>query len=177
VNGILDNFNRANGALGSNWGGATSGYSVRNNTLDAGNAGALYWNNSFGPDQEVYVTLSEINANAEEINLLLKGQGTGECNVLEILYKPSAGIVQIWTCHGPGWIQHGSDLSVAFQAGDQFGARAKADGTVEVYKNGALVSTVAVSNSWPYRANGGRIGVWVFNGPNVVLDDFGGGTR
>jgi hypothetical protein len=177
VNGILDNFNRANGAPGNNWVGATSGYNVRNNTLDVGNAGALYWSNSFGSDQEVYVTLTEINTNAEEINLLLKGQGTGECGILEVLYKPSAGIVQIWTCHGPGWIQHGSDMSVTFQAGDRFGARAKTDGTVEVYKNGTLAGTVTVSNSWPYRANGGRIGVWVFNGPNVVLDDFGGGTR
>jgi hypothetical protein len=175
--GVLDTFNRANGPIGANWAGATGGYSVNGNRLDVESGGALYWNTAFGADQEVYVTLSAIDANAQEIDLLLKGQGTGECNVLEVWYDPRAGRVQVWTCHGSGvWTQHGANISATFQAGDRFGARARFDGTVEVYRNGTRIGTVAVSSAWPYRGSGGRIGVWMLQAPATFLDDFGGGT-
>jgi PKD repeat protein len=175
--GVLDTFNRANGPIGANWAGATGGYSVNGNRLDVESGGALYWNTAFGTDQEVYVTLSAIDANAQEIDLLLKGQGTGECNVLEVWYDPRAGRVQVWTCHGSGvWTQHGANISATFQAGDRFGARARPDGTVEVYRNGTRIGTVAISSAWPYRGSSGRIGVWMLQAPATFLDDFGGGT-
>ena len=74
------------------------------------------------------------------------------------------------------WTQHGADIPLTLAAGDQFGARAKADGTVEVYKNGALVGRVTVDSSWPYRTSGGKMGVWLIDARNTVLDDVGGGT-
>jgi hypothetical protein len=39
---------------------------------------------------------------------------------------------------------------------DQLGARALANGTVEVYRNGTLITTRSIT-SWPYYANGGYI--------------------
>lgn len=71
------------------------------------------------------------------------------------------------------WVQRSGDIPVTFQAGDVFGARAKADGVVEVYRNGTLIGTGNVS-AWTYNANGGRIGLWL-SGANMTLDDFGGG--
>jgi hypothetical protein len=58
--------------------------------------------------------------------------------------------------------------------GDKMGARAYADGTVEVYKNDILLATRDVS-SWSHYANGGYIGLWFINATDAVLDDFGGG--
>jgi hypothetical protein len=93
-----------------------------------------------------------------------------------VSYQKQLGVVQVWTTHNWGvWIQHGTDLPVTFQAGDQYGARAKADGTVEIYKNGTLVGTRTVASTWPHRAEGGRIGVWLIDAGGVKYDDFGGG--
>jgi hypothetical protein len=72
-------------------------------------------------------------------------------------------------------VQHGADIPVTFNNGDTLGARAKADGTVEVYKNGDLLGTRDVS-SWPYYSMGGYIGLWFIEATGAVLDDFGGGT-
>lgn len=59
--------------------------------------------------------------------------------------------------------------------GDQFGARALADGTVEVYRNGGLLATCEVA-SWSHYADGGYVGLWFIGAEDAVLDDFGGGT-
>jgi hypothetical protein len=74
------------------------------------------------------------------------------------------------------WVQYGADIPVTFANGDQLGARAKPDGTVEIYRNGALLATRSIT-SWPYYANGGYIGLWFVNAPGALIDDFGGGTR
>lgn len=179
ITNVLDDFDRPDGPLGPAWVGNTTGYGVEDNTLTMANGGSvlMYWGETFGPDQEAYVTLTSINDNANEIDLLLKGQGTSQCDVLEVLYNPQNEIVQVWTCHNYGnWIQHGTDLSVSFQEGDLFGARARADGTVEIYQNDTLVGSVTVSSSWPYRGDGGRIGIWTINAQGTIMDDFGGGT-
>jgi hypothetical protein len=178
TNGVLDNFNRAYGSLGSNWTGDTGGYSIDSNQLQADYGGAVYWNNaSLGTNQEVYVTLSSINTSADEIDLLLKRQGTywGD-GVLEIWYRPTLGVIQLVTyTTSQGWVQRGADISVTFSPGDRFGARANADGTVEVYQNSTLLGTRDVT-AWPYYASGGYIGMWTINANGTVMDDFGGGN-
>jgi hypothetical protein len=92
------------------------------------------------------------------------------------LYDAPNQRVQVWTYEWPaGWVQHGADIPVTFAEGDQFGARAYADGTVEVYKNGTLLATRDIT-SWSYYDQGGYIGLWFIDAQNVQLDDFGGGT-
>ncbi len=177
---ILDTFNRADGPVGANWTGATSTFAIQSNTLQTtlsfGSTDRMLWGTSFDPDQEVYTKLSTITATATEIDLILKETDRGDGhNLLEVWYQPQRGTVQVWTAHNWGtWIQHGANIPVSFQAGDQFSARAKADGTVEVYKNGTLVGSVTVSATWPSRASGGRVGVWLVDAPTTAYDDFGG---
>src|SRR6185503_1934409 len=86
---ILDNFNRANGTIGSNWSGNTSGYAIASNRLDVGTTEDIYWNTtSFGVNQEAFVTLTTIDPNATEIGLVLKAQSNSGINPgeIEILY-------------------------------------------------------------------------------------------
>jgi hypothetical protein len=174
---VLDSFNRANGALGSAWFGNATGYAIASNQIAVSAGSPLYWNTSFGADQEAYVTLSTISSSASEIDLLLKGQDQSDCNLLEVWYQPSRSTVQVWTCDVTnGWHQQGSDITVMFAAGDQFGARAKANGTVEIYQNSILRGSVTIGTNWAYRAAGGRIGMWVQNTASTALDNFGGGT-
>ncbi|MEO8612485.1 MAG: hypothetical protein ABI690_31605 [Chloroflexota bacterium] len=174
---VLDNFNRADGVIGGNWNVATVGYSIASNHLDVGSGGAIYWNPAtFGADQEAFVTLTNLDSAADEMDLLLKHADIGQdYRLIEVWYQPAAGKVQVWT-HDPAadWVQYGADIPVTFAAGDQFGARAKADGTVEVYKNGTLLASRDVSG-WAYYADGGAIGLWMINASDALLDDFGGG--
>jgi hypothetical protein len=175
---VLDNFNRSNGALGPNWSGATGAYSIAANQLRIG-ADAILWSQaSFGPDQAAFVTLTNINTNASEIDLLLKAQSASSWDqgVLEAWYDPVNKQVKVVSYSGGrGWVEHGAPIPVAFDNGDVFGARATPAGQVEIYQNATLVGTRDVA-AWPYNANGGYLGLWFINANGMTVDDFGGGT-
>ncbi|MBP7691322.1 MAG: hypothetical protein KA764_05370, partial [Anaerolineales bacterium] len=176
---ILDTFDRPDSGLGSNWAGAIGGYAIVSNQASVIGGSDVYWAPAaYGPDQEVYVTIAAVSATSNEQDLLLKAQtpGTYGGGVIEVWYDAAGGRAQVWTfANSQGWVQHGADLPVAFAAGDQFGARARADGTVEVYRNGTLLGVRSVA-SWPYAANGGYVGLWFVNAAGVRLDNFGGGN-
>jgi len=181
VTGVLDNFNRANGPLGSNWSTTSSTrYAIASNRLDIGIGGSNLWKpTAFGTNQEAYYTLTAIDGGSTEIDLLLKAQSntTYSSGVIEVWYTPAANKVQVWTyVASQGWVLRGTDITgVTFAAGDRFGARARANGMVEVYKNGTLLGSRDVT-AWPYYANGGYIGMWFINSNNSLVDDFGGGN-
>jgi hypothetical protein len=108
------------------------------------------------------------------MTLLLKAQGAADCDYLHVSYSPNWQMVSVWTCANGTWQQQSDGIPATFQAGDRFGARARSDGTVEIYQNSTLIGSVTLDSSWPYRASGGRIGLEMpFAG---ALDDFGGGT-
>ena len=178
--GVLDDFNRSNGAIGGNWSGNPSGYSILGNQLDVGSGDPfILWNAaSLGVNQEVFVTFTTIAGSGEEQDLLLKSQSgaTWSSGVIEVWYDAAGQRAQVWTyASGQGWVQRGADIPVTLVNGDQFGARATVAGQVQVYRNGVLLATRDVTG-WPYYANGGYIGLWHINASNAVLDDFGGGT-
>ena len=175
---VLDTFNRANGALGANWRGAARFYQISANQLKVTGSGDMYWSTSFGTTQQVYVTLSTLNTGSHEIDLLLKSQSATSYNkgVIEVLYDPNLKRVEVWT-YAPsgGWVQYGADIPVTFVNGDQFGASATANGTVSVYRNGALIAARSIV-TWPFYNLSGYIGLWMVNAPNMLMDNFGGGN-
>jgi PKD repeat protein len=177
-NAVLDNFNRANGAPGANWIDETAQFSITSNTL-AGAAGDHYleWATSFGADQEAYLTFGTIAASGVEQNLMLKTQGASwSAGHIEVSYNAPSARVFVYTFTPPGnWQTFGQINGITFVAGDRFGARAFANGTVTVYRNATLIGTVSVSG-WSFAASGGRIGVSVGNASTARFDDFGGGS-
>jgi len=93
-----------------------------------------------------------------------------------IFYQPSAKRVQVWTFDpSNNWVQYGTDIPATFAAGDRFGARASFNGLVEVYRNSTLLGSVSVLG-WQFGTSGGRIGLWMIDAPNTILEDFGGGN-
>ena len=175
---VLDTFNRANGAPGSNWSGATSGYAISSNRLDVGSGGALFWTSQFGPDQEAFITLTTIDSTGTRQNILLKSQSRTSWNsgVIEVAYSAVNKRIQVWTySSAQGWVQRGANISVTMVNGDTFGARARANGMVEVYRNGVLLATRDAS-AWTYAGNGGYIGIWFYRSNKAFVDNFGGGT-
>ncbi len=182
--GTLDDFNRANGSIGSDWSGNTASYAVASNRLDVttnASNNPIFWKNNdtpFGADQEVFVTLQPVDPDyGAEQNLILKSQSNSTIanGALLIHIHPYDNVVQVVTSDSANpWWQHGADLSVPLSPGDQLGARAKANGDVEVYKNGFLIGTRNIG-AWQYSASGGYIGLLFENAADALLDDFGGG--
>jgi glucose/arabinose dehydrogenase/PKD repeat protein len=174
---VLDDFNRPNGPVGGAWIGDVSGLSISGNTLVPVSSGlSTIWDGAaFGPNQEAFVTFDALSAGAPEHDLMLKVQGTsGNNGHIEVRYDDNVPLLAVGTYHPSlGW-QGNATFAVSFGAGDQLGARAYQDGTVEVFKNGALLGSTSV-DFWPFFANGGRIGITLVGATASVLDDFGGG--
>ena len=175
---VLDNFNRANGALGSNWLN-TGSARIASNTVSPGtSASNLVWNGGpFGPYQDVFFTLTALSTTSTDQDLMLKVQGTTyDTGHIRVRYNSSTKqvIVQTYTA-AQGYVTRGAPFSVTMVAGDKLGARATPDGTVEVWRNGAKLGTVSAVG-WPYIANGGRIGMAFVGAGTARIDDFGGGT-
>jgi PKD repeat protein len=176
---VLDAFNRADGPIGPSWSGQTTQYDISASTLRMiGSDASIVWSpTAFGSDQECYVTIRDFTPGATETDLLLKVQGaTFESGTIEVWYDAPEQSVRVWTFHpGPGWVERGVLSGVTFDDGDEYGARAFADGRVEVFRNRAKLGEVSVTG-WPFYAQGGRIGLWLIGAFNETLDDFGGGN-
>jgi hypothetical protein len=175
--GVLDDFNRPGPALGINWVGGASSYDLIDQTLQCagGYCPAVFWHQAFALDQEVFATLTAFSLNAQEINLVLMGQGDPACDLIEVLYSPVRNEVLIEACWDGSWNSFGA-IAVSFEPGDQLGGRLNRNGIIEVFKNGSPVGSVD-ANAFPFLGMPGRIGVNAVSDANVpdVWDDFGGG--
>jgi glucose/arabinose dehydrogenase len=176
---VLDTFNRADGAVGAGWSLNGGSLVVAANAMRVASADVSgIWNAApFGPDQEVFVTLKTLAPGATETDLLLKAQGTiWSAGLIEVWYDAPAQSVRVVTYDaGSNWRQWGVLPNVTLANGDQFGARARANGLVEVFRNQVKLGEVSVTG-WPYYNLGGRVGLWFVGALNEVVDDFGGGN-
>jgi hypothetical protein len=183
---VIDTFTRANGAVGSNWEGLTSSsfYKIASNALDVQVGGSLVWKpTSFGTTQQAFVTLSRLDLKSPSQGVLLKvqsGSSLPNAGAIAVVYDAVGKAVRVsslrlgqngvWTLY--------ANQAATFASGDVLGAQAKADGTVQIYRNGALVTSVTLNAADKafFNAKGGKIGIWTAAAPNAILDDFGGGT-
>jgi hypothetical protein len=180
---VLDDFTRPDGSrrLGPSWSGSVGGYIVLNPEVDVEAGGPIYWKaNLFGARQEAFVTLTRVDPAGQHQSLLLKvqdndlGQPTWRRGAIAVFYRATEGLVGIeMYVPGRGWHTLAT-FPTTLRDGDQLGARALADGTVEAYVNGRFVGE-ANSGSF-FAGKGGRIGLWFIVAADAVLDDFGGGT-
>jgi hypothetical protein len=172
--GILDTFNRANGPVGNGWVGETGGFAIQSNQLRGPVDMSMYRPTTYGASQEAYVKLISALTVDQEFGLHLKAINNFWSNgVIEVTYRQGLGL-RVYTFNGSAWQQRGSTLALSLGTNDVLGARAKANGSVEVYKNGLLVGTYNVTG-WTNYARTGQVGLWV-NAGSRLFDDFGGGT-
>lgn len=180
---LLDNFNRANTTrgLGGNWTGATNTYRIdANQAQPLTTAGTIFWNRAprtFGADQVACMQLATIDPGGQHHTLILKAQATNNYakGMILVAYDAVNQRVMVETIQ-PGQSGWAMRLVIpgAFANGDVLGARALADGSVRVYKNGVLIGAAATSSFFVNR--GGRIGAWCFQTSGARFDDFGGGN-
>jgi hypothetical protein len=185
ANSVLDNFNRANGKVGPNWGGDDdrASYRIIDGQVSVRDGGPMYWSPAvFGADQEAYVTLTNIDPNGSEHDLLLKVQGDPASYTLgeiEVLYDARAHVARVETLL-PGnstWTKY-HDIPVTFEDGDRFGGRVYATGDVQIYRNNVLLATVTLNSldQQFFNHSGGKIGLWFDAASKAIFDTFGGGT-
>ncbi|HEY6865625.1 MAG TPA: PQQ-dependent sugar dehydrogenase, partial [Candidatus Eisenbacteria bacterium] len=173
---LLDDFDRADGALGAPWTGEVDGFTLASQALELTwySASVLWSGAGFAPEQEAYVTFA---GPGTRLALLLDTQGpTLSSGALLVRYEAPFGQVTLMTlAPGRGWETWGSPIPAHYDAGDQFGARAYGNGVVEVLRNGAVIGSGSVA-TWPLVARGGGIGLLSEGPPGVRFDDFGGGS-
>jgi hypothetical protein len=135
-----------------------------------------------GANQEAFFTFTDISTSATEQDLVLKYRSN---SMIKVVYDRASSQVRVVTVTTAGPVTQAT-FAGTFVAGDTFGARALADGTVTAYKNGAQIGTTNVTTGpspWPasLAAAEGRIGV-LFLGTTATaagdahIDNFGGGT-
>ncbi len=175
----LDTFNRANGPVGSNWAGETSGFSVNGDQLLTSGLGAytMNWNaQSFGADQEVFVTLATRPASGFLCLLLKAGTSAGMVNAgISPCYNFATNTLSVYVkTAATGWALVGADQPVnpGLNAGNTLRARVDATGRLEVFRDGA---SVVVRNlaGW---TGGGLLALAHNAAPGMRLDNFGGST-
>jgi hypothetical protein len=174
---VLDDFARSGPSLGSDWSGALDEYELRDEALtcSANYCPGAFWEQEFGIEQEVFATLVSFSSASNEINLVLKAQGSTECDLVELLYSPTRRQLLLEACWETAWHSLGT-VDIAFEPGDQLGGRVGSDGFVDLFRNGVRVGRFD-ANAVPFIDSTGRIGVnGVASGAEAnVWDDFGGG--
>lgn len=180
--GVLDTFNRADSPVGPAWAGPRRPlfYRVSGQRLDVQLGGPLVWNAAtFGTTQEAFVTLHSIDPRGPAQGVLLKTQnatGTDATGIV-VAYDARAKAVRVSALRlGALTVYPAKAATLAND--DVFGARALANGSVAVYRNGLLLTTVTMTGADTafFATRGGRIGIWTLASPSALLDDFGGGT-
>lgn len=172
VSTVLDNFNRANGALGSNWTGISGPPEIISGEVGLPSGitkGSAFWHESFGINQAVFFTVMTV---AKEYELYLRNTSVGLC-IMEIFeskivlaqYKDSGGVyTELHTSSG------------AYEAGAAFGFTANSNKLSAWYKTalGETFEEVA-SATTTLTPEAGEIG-FLLEGSTARLDNFGGGT-
>ena len=161
------------------WTGQTTNLTIVNNQLSqpgGGYATTVWGGAQFDTTQEAYVTLAHLTPGAPEHDVLLKIQGLSTSSGhIECRYDDFQKDVFVST-YSPtnGWINE-AGFPITLHDGDQYGARAYANGLVDVFVNHVKLGTADVSN-WEFAHGGGYIGMTIAEATESLLDNFGGGN-
>jgi hypothetical protein len=178
---LLDNFNRRDGPLGSNWSGAEGlrSYRISNHRLDVVGDGPINWvRNIFGASQAACITFVRVDPNGLHMSLMLKVRGNWRQGAVAVFYNALAHEIGVETyIPGRGWELQTTIPNVELHDGDQLAARVRdgaVGGTVDVILNGRKVKETSLHPF--FNGKTGRIGLWFIGAGEAVLDDFSGGT-
>ncbi|UZX03330.1 family 43 glycosylhydrolase [Arthrobacter sp. CDRTa11] len=174
---VLDSFDRANGGVGSAWGGENGrqAYVIKDKALNPLLGGTLLHSATFGSDQTASLTLKTIAAKSVQ-GVVLKGQ-SGKSFLtagVSALYDASARTVRVSTLgvDKNAWYSYG-DIQASFAAGDVLTAK-YVDGTVTVYRNADVVASVPLRTADVqfFAGKAGKTGISSTLATGSILDDF-----
>lgn len=196
--GVLDTFTGTDGTTppNANWTNnvraiaTESGLEIntnqaRSDKVGTSDYGDAWWNaTQFGPDQEVYATLSGWN-NADansELALWLRLQSPGVNGAVDgyfakVLLVAGTDTVGIWRVDNSAFTALGTTINQEFAQGDKFGFEVIGS-TLSVYRHDGTNWTNLGSRTDTTYNLPGYIGLLNFHGTTGVAkaDDFGGGN-
>lgn len=187
---VLDNFNRADEGPppSASWGSFHSSWSFADELSVSGNqayalisTGANYWNvENFGPDCEVYCTVSDVPAFAAQTIIYLRVVGestdlTTTGSYYALLINSGASTVHqiLRFSGGSSTILASGTNTITLATGDKIGL-SRIDNTLTAYHKpaaGAWSSFDSVVDGSPLSAIAGKIALL----SSTYIDDFGGG--
>jgi Putative esterase len=169
---VSDNFNRANGGLGSNWTtvSGTTAPQIVNNTAQPGSAGTLnsaYWSaNTFSGNQ--YATASFPNSSGTNYGPAIAVRLSNSMGYI-LWYGNSAGTVSIWRMdNSSSWTQLKASAKLTVAATDVWQLQAVGS-TLTGYQNGKQVVTTTDTH---YTT--GAPGIWMYYATNQIANWSGG---
>lgn len=180
VTSVLDNFNRADGVIGSNWsnpwlsGLGSGGCNIGSNTAGCGGENS-YWNvATFGPRTEVYVKIVSPNSGSFPILAWRITSPGANPNCYFVEHISSSGVFQIFRRSSSTNTQLGADITQTLSNGDSFGISHDADLITLYYDAGSTGTWVSLgTRSDNTNSGAGYIGMY---GSDAHFDNFGGGT-
>ncbi len=172
---VSDNFDRADGGLGSNWttvpGTAAPG--IVSDSLRAGTAGALnsaYWSAStFGADQFAQASLPNSSGNQYGPGIAVRLSGT---KGYFLWYGNSPGTVSLWRMDGSSsssWTQLAQSAPLTVSPSSDVWMIQAVGSTISGYQNGNLVVQATDTH-----ITSGSPGVWMYYSSNQI-DNWSGG--
>lgn len=189
TNSVLDNANRANEGPppSANWTDIYGASDVRvvSNALTPGLSSeytsGYRWNAaSFGPDVEVYYTITNKGSNGSSAGRLFARIDSSGNNGYSIQWDSFVSQIKINKIDGAGSeTQLGATISQSISSGDAIGMFVQGT-TIELWyklSGGSWTSLATRTDSTNSAA--GYIGFDIYNpgvGTNPIIDDFGGGT-
>jgi hypothetical protein len=186
---ILDTFNRANGSLGANWGGAADNcgsypMEVSSNQLIATQPyTSEYWTTTFGAHQMVYIQILALADNqGVGLNLCVGNPSSPTSFGYETFIRRvgSSYVASVYKWNsGCSYVEPGGILPFSFTLGDYFGSIRNGN-DIELYTSSDGISwTLVRTITEASYVSGGYIGVYTENasvGAPILMDNFGGGT-
>lgn len=186
--GILDNFNRANGALGASWSSPVysgDGALVVSGNQCTPNAAGFHdsaWGTSFSANQEVFATVVSKNANTDLMYLFARLVNLNGASldgyILIITVASGTDTWEIRRIDNAVETTLGASFTQEIGAGDAIGLRCNGTSIEAWYRaSGGSWTRLATRTDSTYNASGQiGLGANTASTPLPVFDDFGGGV-
>lgn len=187
--GVLDNFNRSNGALGASWSSPVysgDGAMVVSSNQATPNAAGFHdsaWASSFNADQEAFATVVSKNANGDIMYLFARLANVGGASldgyILMITVASGTDTWELRRIDNAVETTLGASFTQEISANDGIGIRCSGTSIEAWYRSGLGGSwtQLATRTDATYNASGQiGMGANTASTPLPVYDDFGGGN-
>ncbi|GAB4432262.1 MAG: hypothetical protein OHK0015_19600 [Chloroflexi bacterium OHK40] len=177
---ILDNFNRANGALKNKWVGDVSQiwYRIKNQQVEVLLGGLALWNESFNKNQEASFTFTKYDTRSRYHGLVLKAQTKHQLTPMIVVFYDAVSKKIVVQSKDRKWAELrtvGSFNVGALPNGTAVRAQALDDGKVYVYITRPSMAEEFLGSADAgafFRTRGGYTGFLFLAAPRAGLDDF-----
>jgi PKD repeat protein len=173
--GMLDLFDRADGPLGSDWGGVTSQYAISGQKVDVKTfGGPIWWTTRFDASQHASMKMTKLASGGLQGLFLKANADHRNLSAILVNYDAKGKKITVVAKEDRKKPKIVKTIKRKLGNGSRLGAEALANGSVRVLVDGKVVGTAKAGKFFVNR--GGHIGVNYTLAGSAFFDDFGGGN-